>query len=147
MENQFKKISFIIPNEVFRSDALFIFNHTREEISYLLAEKGFENYNDFDEGDDPKFDFCTVNARAYLHPFGAIIVRFKDWEPNIEGLGFLCHEVFHVTEFLMHRLGVKHDVWSTSEVFAYHQQYYFQKSLEGVEFNSSIPPNHWTSNN
>lgn len=123
------KHCFIARPNVFPFDVLFVFNYERSEISDWLAERGFEGFDDFDKEDSPVFDHMTVNAKTYGHENGPIFVRFKEWSPNKKGLGFLAHEIFHAVEFMMYKLSIPHDVWKTSEVYAYMTQFLMEEAV------------------
>ncbi len=62
-------------------------------------------------------------GRTVMFPAGFSVIRIHDEKdhPNI------AHEVFHAVEFLFDRVGIKHDIETSSEAYAYQMAYLLEQ--------------------
>ena len=58
---------------------------------------------------------------------GSIIIHYV----RIPELGLMCHEAFHVVEFIFDHIGIKHTK-STSEAYAYYLGYIVEELLKNI---------------
>lgn len=104
---------FVIELTPYPFDVLFSFNQSQKEFDKALREKGIKYFK------DETFNNLTCMARTCHLDSGATIVRFKDFSKTAFGFGVLNHEIFHVVEFLFDKIGMPHNVFFTSEAYAY----------------------------
>ena len=122
---------FVVNTGVFPFDVIVSVNETREELMQFLDADRFPYLQDFDK-DHEGYDHPSCDAMTYGTDAGPIIMRFKRLNYGRRQMGFLAHEIFHAVEFMLHRLNVPHDVWKTSEVYAYLLQYLTEQIHENI---------------
>lgn len=120
VKNKNKKgIWFIVKGTVYPFDVLFSFGQSDEDLVDMLCDNGIKT-NDLDEhGLKFTYDKTCGIGRTCMLESGQVIVRM----PVIPSLsidrGILAHEIFHAAEFVLHRVGIKHDVHKSGEAYAY----------------------------
>lgn len=117
MKNIFK----VIPLEVYPFDVCISINQSDKQIRESLSgnEVDWKMLLNLPE---------TCVARAVLSPSNLTIVRFKivDDIPH----GIISHELFHATTFIMDRVGIKFELMTSDEAYAYLLNYLVDKVYE-----------------
>lgn len=126
---------FIVNCDVFATDILFSVNQSREELVEILSR--FVGLEDFDKDTAIDFDKSTTLGHTYMASAGPVIVRLKKWDGSPLMRALMAHEIFHVVEAMLDRIKVRHDIWNTSEVYAYLTQHITQRVYEKLEGNGN----------
>lgn len=107
--------NFIIPLVVYTFDVMVSIAQTDEEIKGVLKKHLPADIHDelhlaeFKNGSQ---------GRAVMFSNGATLIRIRHQVKYASVRGVLAHEIFHVAEFIMDRIGIKHSL-ECSEAYAY----------------------------
>jgi hypothetical protein len=74
----------------------------------------------------------TVRGRAIMLPSNQSVIRFKTISDKSELLSCISHEVFHITTFIMDRVGIKFELMVSDEAYAYLHGFIFLQICKKV---------------
>jgi hypothetical protein len=126
---------FVVNVDVFSRDVLFLINLSREQIAEVIDK--YEGLEGYDKEEQPSFEDGNFFATTYETTTGPLIVRFRSWDTSIKQMATLAHEIFHVAELILHKIEVRHDIYNTSEVYAYLVDYLTKRVYENLRLTIS----------
>lgn len=110
-----KKKIFVIDHGTYPFDILVAIGASHQEIlDWLWEKRKFKP----DEEEKEKLYMSGIGRTVMLRN-GATILRLDNVKKKTDFHANLAHEVFHATEFLFNKIGIKHDSEISSEAFAY----------------------------
>ena len=112
-----KKQNFIVDQGTYPFDIFVCIGMSDEEV-YKEIDKSY----DLSEEEKESL-VMSGNGRTVVLHGGQTILRMSNDIEVIDFYATLPHEVFHVVEFLFDRIGIKHDVETSGEAYAYQIQY------------------------
>lgn len=119
---------FIVPLIVYPFDVMVSICQSDEEIRGELKKRlpldcqGELELSDLKHG---------AQGRAVMFSNGATLIRLRHQLKYASVKGHLAHEVFHVVEFIMDRIGIKHNI-DSGEAYAYLIGYITEKIYENA---------------
>ena len=124
-----KRLSEIIDLEVYPFDVMVSFNESDKKFVKRLKRYG-------EDGQDLEMEglrsASSKRGYAVMLPSNVTILRLNFYPRTPNDFGMLAHEIFHVCEFIMERIGAKVNK-ETSEPFAYLLQYVTEKVYDLIE--------------
>lgn len=116
-----KPLNFIVPLVIYPFDVMFSFGETDEQVVSRLKKYGI------DTSDNKSWTFEeTTKGRCIVFPGNQTLIRLMSRPANNLEYGFLQHEIFHATHFIMRKMGFKLKV-SSCEAYSYLIQYLTQQ--------------------
>ena len=79
---------------------------------------------------------CVGHGRTARHG-SFTMLRLDGWKGTNKNIAHLAHEAFHLAEFVYDRIGIRHDVETSGEAFAYFIQYTVEQVLDGIKLNKA----------
>lgn len=124
----YKPQTFFIDSGTWRKKVLVIVNQPNDATKKTLLK-----YYDLEAIEESKI-LKTYSGKAVQFNNCNLLVRFNDLYPNDpHSLGVIAHECFHLTEFLFDFVGIKYDIDTSGEAFAYQIDHYCRKILENLK--------------
>ncbi len=94
-------MNFIFSLEVYPFDVMVSVGETDEELKEKLNYVGIEP-----EGDNNwHYEFLGL-GRTVSFPSGQSLLRLRNKPETVDEYGMLAHEIFHVCEFILHKIGL-----------------------------------------
>ena len=109
-----ESLNFIVPLVVYPFDVLVSLGQTDEELKNVIAKYGVE------WSDNMKI---VGQGLFYMNPENQSIIRLKNVPVSCIDFGFLHHEIFHATTFILDRMGMKLALLKSDEAYAYLNQF------------------------
>jgi hypothetical protein len=120
-----KKQIFIVDHGTYPFDVMVCIGSSHEEVVKAIKKRGCK----LDEEETEKL-WMSGRGRTIMLRNGATILRMDKFRKKADFYPYLFHEIFHVVEFLFHKIGLKHEVETSGEAFAYQIQYLTGSILE-----------------
>lgn len=109
-----RPLNFIIPLVVYPFDVLVSIGQTDEELKKVMSKY------DVEWSDNMKLRGAGL---FYMTERNQSMIRMRDFPSDNVGLGYLQHEIFHATTFILDRIGMKMILLKSDEAYAYLAQY------------------------
>lgn len=106
----------LIKGTVFPYDIIVALGVTKEEL-FKYSDKEFEN-GISQKDKDERFDFSTCRGKAIRLDNNALILWLKEFPTSPQYHGHLAHEIFHIADMILDKIGVTHSN-DSDEVWAY----------------------------
>jgi len=128
-----KNVFEIINLHIYHFDVVVSINQTDKQFSKSM--KGQDMTDSDGLFNLPK----TTNARAVMLPSNLSVIRFKikDKIPH----GVIAHEVFHISTFIMERIGMEFIIMKSDEAYAYLINYLVDEIYEILNKNHIVDTN------
>ena len=123
---QIKKQIFRVDHGTYPFEVLVCIGTEHKDVLKYLRK-----YTDVSEEESEAL-ILTGNGRACMLNDGKTVLQLNNKINPIDFYATLAHEVFHVVEFLFHRVGIKHDFETSGEAYAYQIQYITGSILEKI---------------
>jgi hypothetical protein len=123
-----KKQIFIVDHGTYPFDVMVCIGRSHAEVVKSLSKRGYK----LDDEETEKL-WMSGKGRTIMLRNGATILRIDRFRRKADFYPFLFHEIFHAVEFLFEKIGLKHDVETSSEAFAYQIQYLTGSILEQLK--------------
>lgn len=116
--------NFIVPLAVYPFDVMFSVGQTDDELKQSLQENMLDEHVNIFLEDDCLFNMpITCKARTVHNLIGGqTVLRLRGVPGTGEERGHLAHEIFHATDFILRRIGLKLTE-DSDEAYAYVIQY------------------------
>lgn len=115
---------FLIQHPTFDSQTLVAVGKSDKDIiAWVEKHTNVETDEDF-----AAVIACPGEGRT-VSDGGFTMIRFKVWNGTHADIARLAHEAFHLAEFIFDRIGVKYDLETSGEVFAYFIQHTVKQVL------------------
>lgn len=124
-----KKQRFILGQGTYDFEVMVSLGESHEAVCKAIEKKGYKLSEE--ETERLKMYGC---GRTVLLKGGQIILRIKLDKNRAKFIGCLTHELFHVVEFLFDVIGIKHDVSTSSEAFAYQIGYLMENIYKRIKW-------------
>lgn len=106
---------FVIKLGVYPFDVMVSVDETDESISKRLIK-----YGNTKEEIDPLLNLSeTTNGRCVMLPSNQTIIRLKTLKNKYDMMGVVSHEAFHATAFILSNVGMKLELYTSDEAYAY----------------------------
>lgn len=108
-------IHFVLEIPIYTQDALFVLGYNRIRASEIFRKYG---------ADDETIEYVrTLKAckgvTSQDQDTGKFFIYMEDLPRRSSEHGSLVHELFHLVEQIMDRVGMKHEIQVSSEAYAY----------------------------
>jgi hypothetical protein len=114
-----KKVKpFIVNHGTYPFDILVCIGSSDAEVIAILSKSGCEL-----DSEDKELLKINGDGRTIMLVGGQTVLRLKD----LKDKSYLIHEIFHAVEFLFNKIGIKHDLTTSGEAYAYQMQYIFKE--------------------
>lgn len=110
-----KKLYFTIQLRIYPFDLIVSMGYSNDEIKYLLEKEGWLQ----EDIDEIYFDNEVDVGKALLTKNNRAIIRLKYIPITPPEFGDLSHEIFHITTFILDRVGMKFKIGTSDEAYAY----------------------------
>lgn len=117
---------------IYNVEVLVSFGLSVDALKKVLAKKGIseEDINYFFEGLTD-----SVTARVVDFKRNQYVIWYRDNDDSSEMMPTISHESFHLTTFILDNIGVKLNIGTTDEVYAYLLGYIVKKNVEILNIN------------
>lgn len=121
---------FTVP--IYGVEVLVSFGLSVDALKKVLAKKGVseKDINYFFEGLKD-----SVTARVVDFKRNQYVIWYKENENSYEMMSTIAHESFHLATLILDNIGVKLDIETTDEVYAYLLGYIVKKNVEILNIN------------
>lgn len=119
-----KPINFIINGGIYPFDIMVSVDESDEVLFKRLRNSGVEDT----EWEGVKMS-VTATARTVMFPGNQTLIRLKS--PLSPGV--VAHEAFHATAFIFSRIGMKLEIESSDEAYAYMLNYIVDEIYKGAK--------------
>ena len=106
---------FIIPLQIYPFDIMISIDEKDEVLRNRLIKYGstIEDCEELMNLSD------TVRGRCVMLPSNQTVIRLKMLPKKYDMMSVIAHEVFHATTFILHRIGMKLELFVSDEAYAY----------------------------
>lgn len=123
-------LKLLIPLVIYPFDVLVMMGYSDEEVREELSQ--YEGISEEDI-DLAMFKTYTTKGRAVMFETSQTFLRIREIPETPLDYGFLQHEIFHATSFILHRIGMKLKIGVSDEAYAYLVGYLTEKIYEEIE--------------
>lgn len=122
------KKMFVIEHPTFDMETLVAIGATDEDVEKWIKK------NTTLEVDEEFLDFiaCPGFGRTVVHGSFSML-RMPEWKNTNRNFAHLAHEAFHLAEMTYQRIGIKHDVETSGEAYAYFIQHTVDQILDALK--------------
>jgi hypothetical protein len=106
---------FIIKLGVYPFDVMVSIDETDETILKRLIRYG----NTKEESEELLNLAETVRGRCVMLPSNQTVIRLKTLPKKYDMMSVISHEVFHATAFILDKVGMKMELFTSDEAYAY----------------------------
>lgn len=121
------KARFVIQLGIYPFDVLFSINETDESLIRFLRNKGYSI-------DDTVIQYVsmtpTQKGKTLFTPKNHTIIRICNCVNEHDFLSVLAHEIYHAVFFILEKVGIKHDLETSDEAYAYAIEYLTHEFLK-----------------
>ena len=106
---------FIIPLQIYPFDVMISIDESDD-----VLEKRLMKYGSTKEDCSELINLAdTVRGRCVMLPSNQTVIRLKKLPKKYDMMSVISHEVFHATTFILHRIGMKLELFVSDEAYAY----------------------------
>jgi hypothetical protein len=120
------KMNFIFSLEIYPFDVMVSIGENDEELKEKLNEVGVDA-----EGDNNWHYEATGLGRAISFPGNQTLLRLRNKPETTADYGTLAHEIFHICEFILHKVGINL-TRDSDEAYAYLIGFVTRKIYESI---------------
>ena len=106
---------FIIPLQIYPFDIMVSIDEKDEVLRNRLIKYG----SSIEDCEELMNLSDTVRGRAVMLPSNQTVIRLKMFPKKYDMMSVIAHEVFHATTFILHRIGMKLELFVSDEAYAY----------------------------
>lgn len=106
---------FIIPLQIYPFDIMISIDEKDEVLRNRLVKYG----SSIEDCEELMNLSDTVRGRAVMLPSNQTVIRLKMLPKKYDMMSVIAHEVFHATTFILHRIGMKLELFVSDEAYAY----------------------------
>ena len=106
---------FIIPLQIYPYDIMVSIDEKDESLRNRLVKYGSTKEDCEELMNLPD----TTRGRAVMLPSNQTVIRLKMLPKKYDMMSVIAHEVFHATTFILHRIGMKLELFVSDEAYAY----------------------------
>lgn len=106
---------FIIPLQIYPFDIMVSIDEKDEVLRNRLIKYG----SSIEDCEELMNLSDTVRGRAVMLPSNQTVIRLKMLPKKYDMMSVIAHEVFHATTFILHRIGMKLELFVSDEAYAY----------------------------
>lgn len=110
-----KSLNFVLTVPIYEQNVLFVLGYDKQKASEIVAMYGgSDEFVEFVRTLKTSAGVCTQDGET-----GKFLIYMDELPRRSSQHGTLIHELFHLTEQIMDRVGMKHKPYVSSEAYAY----------------------------